>query len=87
MPGVRTTRRGLMSDHATCARLAYRPSVSGLLRNDHLIVRMWRKRGHTRGMLRIPMAEGLTPWGLIVDCFQLGARIGCVVVGVVGTWL
>ena len=37
---------------------------------------MWRKRGHTRGMLRIPMAEGLTPWGLIVDCFQLEARIG-----------
>ena len=72
MPGVQTTRRELVSDHARCDRLAYWPSLSGLLRNDHLIVRMWQKREHTHCMLLIRMAEGLIPWELLVGCFRLG---------------
>ena len=87
VPGVQTTRREWVSDHASCNRLACRPILSGLRRNDHLIVRTWWKRERTHCMLLILMAEGLTPWGLFVDCFQLGARTGCVVVGVVGMWL
>ena len=87
MPGVRTTRRGLMSDHATCARLAYRPSVSGLRRNGHLIVRMWRRGVHTRCMLLILRVASLTPWGLAVGRYRLELKIDCVVVGVVGKWL
>ena len=76
VPGVRTTRREWVSDHASCDRLACRPILSGLLCNDH-----------TRDMLLILMAEGLTPWGSFADCFQLGLGIGCVVVGVVGMYL
>ena len=87
MPGVRTTRRGLMSDHATCARPAYRPSVSGLRRNGHLIVRMWRRGVHTRCMLLILRVASLTPWGLAVGRYRLELKIDCVVVGVVGKWL
>ena len=66
MPGVQTTRREWVSDHASCDRLARRTILSGLRCNDHLIVRTWRKREHTHSMLLILMAEGLTPWGLPV---------------------
>ena len=48
---------------------------------------MWQKRGRTRGMLRIPMAEGLTPWGLTVGRYRLELKTDYVVVGVVGKWL
>ena len=76
-----------MSDNVSCDRLACWPVLSGLRRNDHLIVRMWQKREHTHCMLLILMAEGLIPWGLFVGWFRLGLGIGCVVVGVVNMWL
>ena len=72
MPGVRTTRRERVSDHVSYGRLARWPILSGLRRNDHLIVRMWQKREHTHCMLLIRMAEGLIPWELLVGCFRLG---------------
>ena len=87
MPGVRTTRRELMSDHANCDRPAYRPSVSGLLRNDRPIIRVWRKGVHTHCMPLILRVVRLTPWGLVVERCWLELKIDCVVVGVVGRWL
>ena len=82
MPGVR-----IMSDHVTCARPASRPSVSGLSRNDHPIVRVWRKRVRTRCMPLILRVARLTPWGLVVGRCWLELKIDCVVVGVVDNWL
>ena len=87
MPGVRTTRRGLTSDHASCDCPAYRPSVSGLPRNGHLIVRMWQRRVHIRCMPLILKVASLTPWGLTVGRYRLELNINYVVVGVVGKWL
>ena len=87
MPGVRTAWRELMSDHANCNRPAYRPNVSGLLRNGHLIVRMWWKCVHIHCMLLIPKVAGLTPWGLTVGRYRLELKTDYVVVGVVGKWL
>ena len=87
MPGVRITRHGMMSDHVTCARPAYRPSVNGLCRNDRPIVRVWRKRVRTRCMPLILRVARLTPWGLVVGRCWLELKIDCVVVGVVGNWL
>ena len=87
MPGVRTTRRELMSDHANCDRRAYRPSVSGLPRNGHLIVRMWQRRVHIRCMPLILKVVSLTAWGLAVGRCRLELKINYVVVGVVGKWL
>ena len=80
MPGVQTSRRGLMSDHATCARPAYRPSVSGSRRIDHPIVRVWRKGVHTRCMPLILRVASLTPWGLVVGRCWLELKIDCVVI-------
>ena len=87
MPGVRTTRREWVSDHASCDRLACWPILSGLQCNDHLIVRAWRKLEHTHCMLLILTAECLRPQGSFADCFQLVEGIGCVVVDVVGMQL
>ena len=78
--------RGLTSDHANCARPTYRPSVSGLRRNDYLIVRVWRKRVHTRCMPLILRVARSTPWGLVVERCWLELKIDCVVVGVAGSW-
>ena len=87
MPGVRTAWRELMSDHANCNRPAYRPNVSGLLRNGHLIVRMWQKRVHIRCMPIILKVASLTTWGLTVGHYRLELKINYVVVGIVGKWL
>ena len=84
MPGVRTTRRELMSDHANCDRPAYQPNVSGLLHIGHLIVRMWWRRVRIRCMLLIPKVAGLIPWGLAVGHYRLELKTDYVVVGVVG---
>ena len=75
--GVRTIRREWMSDHVSCDRLACRPILSGLCRNDHLLVGMWRKCKRTHCMLLILTVEGLILWGSFVDCFRLGAKPGC----------
>ena len=87
MPGVRITRRGMMSDHVTCARPASRPSVSGLRRNDHPIVRVWRKGVHNRCMPLTLRVARLIPLGLVVKHCWMGLKNGYVVVGVVGRWL
>ena len=87
MPGVGITRRGMMSDHVTCARPASRPSVSGLRRNGRPIVRVWRKGVHTRCMPLILRVARSTPWGLVVERCWLELQIDCVVVGVAGRWL
>ena len=87
MPGVRTTRRELMSDHANCDRPAYRPSMSGLPRNGHPIVRTWQRRVHIRCMPLIHKVASLTPLGLAVGRCWLELKIDYVVVGVVGKWL
>ena len=76
-----------MSDHANCDRPAYRPNVRGLLRNGHLIVRMWQKRVHIRCMPLMLKVASLTPWGLTVGRYRLELNIDYVVVGVVGKWL
>ena len=87
MPGVRTARRVLVSDHASCGCLACWPILSDLQYNDHLTVRAWRKLEHIRCMLLILTVGYLRPWGLVADCFQQVEGIGYVVVDVVGIGL